>query len=46
MAEYLHPIIVLVLVKYSLSTVLVKVRAGVFYRDLKTRAEGEIFKSD
>ena len=27
-------------------SVLVKIRAGVFYQDLKTRAEGEIFKSD
>ena len=24
----------------------VTIRAGVFYQDLKTRAEGEIFKSD
>ena len=26
--------------------VLVKIRVGVFYHDLKTRAEDEIFKSD
>ena len=26
--------------------VLVKIQAGVFYEDLKTRVKGEIFKSD
>ena len=35
-----------VLTKRYIIYVLVKIRAGVFYQDLKTRAEGEIFKSD
>ena len=26
--------------------ILLKIRAGVFYQDLKTLAEGEVFKSD